>query len=127
MNDKNLNFRYFFYFIISLFFIVLVINILKDKEMKNSLSFYKKYVNKEYAKKFNTYKDISELIYFNEFIKDNKITEILKSNLDSNFLKQQLLLNFENSFLFYTVVCEGFDQNENEQGEEVDGRFWSGF
>lgn len=104
MNDKNLNFRYFFYFIISLFFIVLVINILKDKEMKNSLSFYKKYVNKEYAKKFNTYKDISELIYFNEFIKDNKITEILKSNLDSNFLKQQLLLNFENSFLFYKTL-----------------------
>ncbi len=104
MNDKNLNFRYFFYFIISFFFIIVGLNFLKNKEMESSLFTYKQYVNKEYTKIFNTYENISELIYFNEFIKDKKIVEILKNNSDLNSIKKQLHTNFENSFLFYKTL-----------------------
>ena len=72
--------------------------------MESSLFTYKEYVNKEYTKIFNTYENISELIYFNEFIKDKKIVEILKNNSDLNSIKKQLHTNFENSFLFYKTL-----------------------
>ena len=103
MKYKNLTVRYIFYFFIFCFFIVFTLDFLKKKEFDDSLKSYKKQINKEYLKYLNTYKDISELIYFNEFIKDKKLIEILKNknNQELIILKMQLNLNFADSFLFF--------------------------
>ncbi|MDZ7818031.1 MAG: PAS domain S-box protein [Aliarcobacter sp.] len=57
-------------------------------------------------KYFHSYKDISELIYFNEFLKDKKFVKILKNenNLDLISLRKQINLQFQNSFLFYKTL-----------------------
>jgi aerotaxis receptor len=106
MKYKNLTIRYVFYFFIFCFLIVFTLDLLKEKEFNDSLTSYKKQINKEYLKYLNTYKDISELIYFNEFIKDKKLIEILKnkSNLDLISLRKQINLQFQNSFLFYKTL-----------------------
>ena len=106
MKYKNLTVRYIFYFFIFCFFIVFTLDFLKKKEFDDSLKSYKKQINKEYLKYLNTYKDISELIYFNEFIKDKKLIEILKNknNQELIILKKQLNLNFADSFLFYKTL-----------------------
>lgn len=106
MKYKNLTVRYIFYFFIFCFFIVFTLDFLKKKEFDDSLKSYKKQINKEYLKYLNTYKDISELIYFNEFIKDKKLIEILKNknNQELIILKKQLNLNFPDSFLFYKTL-----------------------
>ena len=106
MKYKNLTVRYVFYFFIFCFFIVFTLDFLKKKEFDDSLKSNKKQINKEYLKYLNTYKDISELIYFNEFIKDKKLIEILKNknNQELIILKKQLNLNFADSFLFYKTL-----------------------
>ena len=106
MKYKNLTVRYVFYFFIFCFFIVFTLDFFKKKEFDDSLKSYKKQINKEYLKYLNTYKDISELIYFNEFIKDKKLIEILKNknNQELIILKKQLNLNFADSFLFYKTL-----------------------
>ena len=106
MKYKNLTVRYIFYFFIFCFFIVFTLDFLKKKEFDDSLKSYKKQINKEYLKYLNAYKDISELIYFNEFIKDKKLIEILKNknNQELIILKKQLNLNFADSFLFYKTL-----------------------
>jgi PAS domain S-box-containing protein len=104
MNDKNLKLRYFFYFISSFLLISFILNILKERELTFTLNNYKKNIQKEYTKNFDNYKDISELIYFNEFIRDKKLIDIFKNNTDLNSLKKQLHRDFENSFLFYKTL-----------------------
>ena len=106
MKYKNLTVRYIFYFFIFCFFIVFTLDFLKKKEFDDSLKSNKKQINKEYLKYLNAYKDISELIYFNEFIKDKKLIEILKNknNQELIILKKQLNLNFADSFLFYKTL-----------------------
>ena len=106
MKYKNLTVRYIFYFFIFCFFIVFTLDFLKKKEFDDSLKSYKKQINKEYLKYLNACKDISELIYFNEFIKDKKLIEILKNknNQELIILKKQLNLNFADSFLFYKTL-----------------------
>ena len=106
MKYKNLTVRYIFYFFIFCFFIVFTLDFLKKKEFDDSLKSNKKQIKKEYLKYLNAYKDISELIYFNEFIKDKKLIEILKNknNQELIILKKQLNLNFADSFLFYKTL-----------------------
>ena len=48
MKDKSLSIRYFFYFFISLFFLILITNIFKTNEIKYSLDKYEKFVSKPY-------------------------------------------------------------------------------
>lgn len=73
MNDKSLGVRYFFYFLTSLFVLIFIINIFKEDEIQYSLENYKKFVHKEYLKYSNEYKNSSELIYFNEFVKNKQL------------------------------------------------------
>jgi len=106
MNNKNLKIRYFFYFILSFFLLILTLNNFEEKKFEDSLENYKKFVSKEYSIYFNNYKNNSELIYFNEFIKEKKLIEILKNknNLDLTLLSNEIYNNFENSFIFYKTL-----------------------
>lgn len=106
MKYKSLNIRYMFYFFVLFFSIIFLFDFFKERDFNNFLSNYKKQINKEYLKYFNSYQDISELIYFNEFIKDKKLIEILKNKDNSNLitLKKQLNLDFQNSYLFYKTL-----------------------
>ena len=106
MDNKNLNIRYFFYFIISFFLIIFIIDFLKERDSTISLQNYKNTLNKEYSKYYQSYKNVTELIYFNEFIKEKKILEILKNdhNENINYLKDELYLNFEKNFIFYKTL-----------------------
>ena len=102
MNNKNLTIRYVFYFLISLFTLILIINIFKQNELEYSLNEYEKFVNKEYSKYYNEYKNTSELIYFNEFIKNKELIKTFKNINPNNHLKD--------SFTFYKTL-DVFDIN----------------
>ncbi|MCT7908354.1 PAS domain S-box protein [Arcobacter lacus] len=104
MNDKNLFFRYFFYFLISFFLIILFLDFFKEKEFETSLKNYKQNTYKEYLNYYNTYMNNSELIYFNEFIKNKKTIQILKSNLDLASLKKEFYEELELSLSFYSIL-----------------------
>lgn len=106
MNNKNLKIRYFFYFILSFFILIFTLNNFEEKKIEDSLANYKKRVTKEYSEYFDNLKNSSELIYFNEFIKDKKLIEILKNknDLDSTSLSNELYESFENSFTFYKTL-----------------------
>jgi PAS domain S-box-containing protein len=106
MEQKSLNIRYFIYFVISLSFVVIFLNFLKQKEFKYSLLDYEQKVQKEYLKTFEHYKNISELIYFNEFIKNQNLINILKELefKEKELIKNQLLTQFEDSFTFYKTL-----------------------
>ena len=103
MNNKNLIIRYVFYFLISLFTLILIINIFKQNELEYSLNEYEKFVNKEYSKYYNEYKNNSELIYFNEFIKNKELIKIFKNISQNNIenSKKELNKSFKDSFNFY--------------------------
>lgn len=106
MEKKSLNIRYFIYFVISLAFIVVFLNFLKEREFKYFLLDYEKKVQKEYLETFEHYKNISELIYFNEFIKNSNLINILKEleSKDKESIINELLANFEDSFTFYKTL-----------------------
>lgn len=106
MEKKSLNIRYFIYFVISLAFIVVFLNFLKEREFKYFLLDYEKKVQKEYLETFEHYKNISELIYFNEFIKNSNLINILKEleSKDKESITNELLANFEDSFTFYKTL-----------------------
>ncbi len=106
MNDKNLAFRYFFYFFISLFTLILITNIFKQDELEYSLNDYEKFVNKEYFKYYNEYKNSSELIYFNEFIKNKELIKTFK-NINPNNIensKKEIYKYLKDSCLFYKTL-----------------------
>lgn len=67
---------------------------------------YEKKVQKEYLETFEHYKNISELIYFNEFIKNSNLINILKEleSKDKESITNELLANFEDSFTFYKTL-----------------------
>ena len=112
MNDKNLGIRYFFYFFISLFTLILIINIFKQDELEYSLNDYEKFVNKEYFKYYNEYKNSSELIYFNEFIKNKELVKTFK-NINPNNIensKKEIYKYLKDSCLFYKTL-DVFDIN----------------
>lgn len=104
MSDKNLFFRYFFYFLISFSLIVLFIDFFKEKEFETYLNEYKQNVYTKYSNYYETYINNSELIYFNEFIKNKKIIEILKKNSDLTTLKKELYKELEINSSFYTIL-----------------------
>ncbi|MDN5046221.1 histidine kinase, partial [Aliarcobacter butzleri] len=104
MSDKNLFFRYFFYFLISFFLIVLFLDFFKEKEFETSLKNYKQNTYKEYSNYYNIYSNNSELIYFNEFIKNKQIIKILKSSVNLPLLKKELYDELELSLPFYSTL-----------------------
>ena len=106
MSDKNLSIRYFLYFLISLFILIFIINIFKEDEIRYSLENYKKIVHKEYLKYSNEYKNSSELIYFNEFVKNKQLVKTFKNINHMNFLdaKKEIYNHLKDSYLFYKTL-----------------------
>lgn len=104
MSDKNLFFRYFFYFLISFFLIILFLDFFKEKEFETFLKNYKQNTYKEYSNYYNIYSNNSELIYFNEFIKNKQIIKILKSSVNLPLLKKELYDELELSLSFYSTL-----------------------
>lgn len=106
MKDKSLSIRYFFYFFISLFFLILITNIFKTNEIKYSLDKYEKFVSKEYLKYYNEYKNSSELIYFNEFVKNKELIKTFKNinanNIETN--KKEIYKHLKDNYLFYKTL-----------------------
>ena len=106
MNNKSLSARYFFYFLISLFLVVFIVNIFKKDEIEYSLNNYTKFVNKEYSKYYNEYKTDSELIYFNEFIKNKELIKIFKNINENNTQdsKKEIFKQIKDSYFFYKTI-----------------------
>ena len=106
MNNKNLIIRYISYFFISSFSLVLIINIFKQNELEYSLNEYEKFISKEYSKYYDEYKNNSEVIYFNEFIKNKELIKIFKNISQNNIenSKKELNKSFKDSFSFYKTL-----------------------
>lgn len=106
MDNKSLSARYFFYFLISLFIVIFIINMFKRDEIEYSLNNYTKFVNKEYSKYYSKYKADSELIYFNEFIKNKELIKTFKSLNPNNIenSKKEILNQIKDSYLFYKTM-----------------------
>ena len=106
MSDKSLSIRYLFYFLISLFVFIFIINVFKEDEIQYSLENYKKNVHKEYLKYSNEYKNSSELIYFNEFVKNKQLVKTFKNMNNMNFLdaKKEIYNHLKDSYLFYKTL-----------------------
>ena len=106
MSDKSLSIRYLFYFLISLFVFIFIINVFKEDEIQYSLENYKKNVHKEYLKYSNEYKNSSELIYFNEFVKNKQLVKTFKNmnNMNSLDSKKEIYNHLKDSYLFYKTL-----------------------
>ena len=104
MENKNLIFRYFLYFILSFALSIFVINWFKNISLEAVLNDYKK----ESLNKYNRYYDelikTSDFIYFNGFIKNKKLISILQKS-DENKIKDELYLEFEPEFSYYPGLC----------------------
>ncbi|WP_148625615.1 PAS domain-containing protein [Aliarcobacter cryaerophilus] len=103
MENKNLIFRYFLYFILSFALSIFVINWFKNISLEAILNDYKK----ESLNKYNRYYDelikTSDFIYFNGFIKNKKLISILQKS-DENKIKDELYLEFEPEFSYYKTL-----------------------
>lgn len=103
MENKNLIFRYFLYFILSFALSIFVINWFKNLSLEAVLNDYKK----ESLNKYNRYYDelikTSDFIYFNGFIKNKKLISILQKS-DENKIKDELYLEFEPEFSYYKTL-----------------------
>lgn len=103
MENKNLIFRYFLYFILSFALSIFVINWFKNISLEAVLNDYKK----ESLNKYNRYYDelikTSDFIYFNGFIKNKKLISILQKS-DGNKIKDELYLEFEPEFSYYKTL-----------------------
>lgn len=106
MNDKNLNIRYFIYFLISVFLVILLIDFLKKQQIEHFLNNYKESVDKEYSKNYSEYKDNTELIYFNEFVKEKDFVEIFKNinSLNIENKKKEIYSYLKKSYSFYKTL-----------------------
>ena len=103
MENKNLIFRYFLYFILSFALSIFIINWFKNISLEAVLNDYKK----ESLNKYNRYYDelikTSDFIYFNGFIKNKKLISILQKS-DENKIKDELYLEFEPEFSYYKTL-----------------------
>ncbi|PRN01249.1 PAS domain-containing protein [Aliarcobacter cryaerophilus] len=103
MENKNLIFRYFLYFILSFALSIFVINWFKNISLEAVLNDYKK----ESLNKYNRYYDelikTIDFIYFNGFIKNKKLISILQKS-DENKIKDELYLEFEPEFSYYKTL-----------------------
>ena len=103
MENKNLIFRYFVYFLLSLGTAVLVINWFKNSSFEAILNDYKKETLNKYNRYYDELIKTSDFIYFNGFIKNKKLISILQKS-DENKIKDELYLEFEPEFSYYKTL-----------------------
>lgn len=98
MNDKSLRIRYLIYFVVSFIILLITLIYFKEKDIENVLNSYKK----DAINKYSIYKMeldlLAEFIYFNEFVRDEKVISVLtpKDNLENVIYE-----HFEPSFTYY--------------------------
>ncbi|QKF73617.1 PAS sensor-containing signal transduction protein [Aliarcobacter faecis] len=100
MSYKSPKFIFLFIFIILSFGLFFIFDFYKEKEIKLSLENNKKEILHKYSEIFRNYFEFGELIYFNEFIKDKKILNILKNS--SLNQKKYIYESSVDSFAFYS-------------------------
>ena len=103
MENKNLIFRYFVYFLLSLGTAVLVINWFKNSSFEAILNEYKQETLTKYNRYYEELIKTSDFIYFNEFIKNKKLISIFQKN-DENKIKDELYFEFEPEFSYYKTL-----------------------
>ncbi len=103
MENKNLIFRYFVYFLLSLGTAVLVINWFKNSSFEAILNEYKQETLTKYNRYYEELIKTSDFIYFNGFIKNKKLISILQKS-DENKIKDELYLEFEPEFSYYKTL-----------------------
>ena len=103
MENKNLIFRYFVYFLLSLGTAVLVINWFKNSSFEAILNEYKQETLTKYNRYYEELIKTSDFIYFNGFIKNKKLISIFQKN-DENKIKDELYLEFEPEFSYYKTL-----------------------
>lgn len=101
MSDKNISNRYVFIFLVFSFLFVVFYYFYEKNVIKFFFKDEIKLISADYNRNYNHMKSISELIYFNEFLKSDKITEILKENVD---LKEKLYNDFKSTYSFYKTL-----------------------
>lgn len=100
MSEKYLFYRCLVLFFISSFIAILILNSFKINSLKKLEESKKEEVLSSYNSYFNELKKRVDFIYFNEFVKSNKIISILQDDL-KNTLKESLYLGFEPQFSYY--------------------------
>ena len=103
MENKNLIFRYFLYFILSFALSIFVINWFKNISLEAVLNDYKKESLTKYNRYYEELIKTSDFIYFNGFIKNKKLISIFQKN-DENKIKDELYLEFEPEFSYYKTL-----------------------
>ena len=103
MENKNLIFRYFVYFLLSLGTAVLVINWFKNSSFEAILNDYKQETLTKYNRYYEELIKTSDFIYFNGFIKNKKLISIFQKN-DENKIKDELYFEFEPEFSYYKTL-----------------------
>ena len=103
MENKNLIFRYFLYFILSFALSIFVINWFKNISLEAVLNDYKKESLNKYNRYYVELIKTSDFIYFNGFIKNKKLISILQKS-DENKIKDELYLEFEPEFSYYKTL-----------------------
>ena len=103
MENKNLIFRYFLYFILSFALSIFVINWFKNISLEAVLNEYKKESLTKYNRYYEELIKTSDFIYFNGFIKNKKLISIFQKN-DENKIKDELYFEFEPEFSYYKTL-----------------------
>ena len=103
MENKNLIFRYFLYFIFSFALSIFVINWFKNISLEAILNEYKQETLTKYNRYYEELIKTSDFIYFNGFIKNKKLISIFQKN-DENKIKDELYFEFEPEFSYYKTL-----------------------
>ena len=103
MENKNLIFRYFLYFILSFALSIFVINWFKNSSFEAILNEYKQETLTKYNRYYEELIKTSDFIYFNGFIKNKKLISIFQKN-DENKIKDELYFEFEPEFSYYKTL-----------------------
>ena len=103
MENKNLIFRYFLYFILSFALSIFVINWFKNISLEAILNEYKQETLTKYNRYYEELIKTSDFIYFNGFIKNKKLISIFQKN-DENKIKDELYFEFEPEFSYYKTL-----------------------
>ncbi|RBQ29435.1 histidine kinase [Aliarcobacter vitoriensis] len=103
MNNKNLIFRCFIYFIIIFVIIFFVLDYLKKDDLNRVTKNYEETTLKNYNIYLDELKKTAEFIYFNEFTKDKKLIRVFQ-NENIEELSIKLYDEFEPNFAYYKTL-----------------------
>ncbi|MBL3520565.1 PAS domain S-box protein [Arcobacter lanthieri] len=117
MDNKNLVFRYFIYFLTLFIFVFFVLDYFKEDKISNTIKKYEDITLKNYNIYVKELEKTAEFIYFNEFIRDKKLIDIFHIE-NKEELSKRLYDSFEPNFAYYKTLGLfdiSFYSNQKEQ------------